>query len=222
MRTAKISDAVVRRLPLYLRILDQLAVHEGPDASLSSQELGERAGVSPALVRKDLAWFGEFGKQGVGYDVQYLRTALRKILHLDKEIRIALAGVGNLGLALARYHRRRYLSEPEFHLHIVALFDNDPAKWGEEIDGVPITPMSQMPEMVRRLGIRMGIITVPAEAAQEVANQMVRSGVRLILNFAPATLSLPEHVHVATADLSVELQRLSYYLDEDEASPVPH
>lgn len=211
-RPGKISEAVVRRLPLYLRVLDELA-EAGQTKLLSSQELGERAGVTPALVRKDLAWFGEFGKQGVGYDVHYLRSELRRILHLDKEIRIALVGVGSLGMALARYHRRRYLIEPDFNLHIVALFDTDPRKIGEVVDGVPISSLGELPVLVDRLGIRMAMIAVPAEAAQGVADRLAAAGVKAILNFAPVKLKVPPGVHVATADLSGELQCLAYYLD---------
>jgi len=211
-RAVKISDSVVRRLPLYLRVLDDLSQTQGVKL-LSSQELGERAGVTPALVRKDLAWFGEFGKQGVGYDVHYLRDELRRILHLDREVRIALVGVGSLGMALARYHRRRYLNEPDFHLHIVALFDTDARKIGEVVDGVPILPLDELPGIVDRLAIRMAMIAVPTEAAQGVADRLVRAGVKGILNFAPVKLKVPEHIHVAAADLSAELQCLAYYLE---------
>jgi len=113
MRLRKIPGAVVRRLPLYLRVLED-ATRDGDKELMSSQELGERAGVSPALVRKDLAWFGEFGKQGVGYDVNNLKAELRRILHLDRDIPIAIVGVGSLGHALARYFRRRYAADPGF------------------------------------------------------------------------------------------------------------
>ncbi|MBE3576378.1 MAG: redox-sensing transcriptional repressor Rex [Limnochordales bacterium] len=210
-RPIKISEAVVRRLPLYLRVLDDVAQTRGIKL-LSSQELGERAGVTPALVRKDLAWFGEFGKQGVGYDVHYLRNELRRILHLDREVRIALVGMGNLGVALARYHRRRYLNEPDFHLHIVAMFDSDPRKIGVLVEGVPVLPVAELPGLVERLNIKLAIIAVPAEAAQGVADQLVGAGVKGILNFAPMKLKVPEDVHVVTADLSAELQCLAFYL----------
>lgn len=181
---------------------------------MSSQELGERAGVSPALVRKDLAWFGEFGKQGVGYEVSYLRDELRRILNLDEDIRVALIGVGSLGHALARYNRARYQHDESFNIELVALFDSDPAKIGMQVDGMTVRPISDFPSCCREWNIRMAIITVPAEAAQEVADVVVGAGIKAILNFAPTKLLVPDGVQVATADLSLELQRLAYYLGD--------
>src|SRR5690554_8167659 len=122
MRTKKISAAVVRRLPIYLRVLEE-ATRDGDKELMSSQELGERAGVSPALVRKDLAWFGEFGKQGVGYEVDYLKQELRRILNLDREVKAALIGAGSLGRALARYNLARY-NDGKLNIRMVAIFDN--------------------------------------------------------------------------------------------------
>ncbi len=213
MRWKKISDAVVRRLPLYLRVLDEVSRDE--DRTLmSSQELGERAGVSPALVRKDLAWFGEFGKQGVGYEIAYLRDELRRILNLKDRIPVVLVGVGSLGQALTRYNRGRLQRDPSFSIEIAALFDSDPAKVGREVEGVPIYHVSELEERVRSYGAKMAIITVPADRAQEVADALVRAGIKGILNFAPTKLSVPEGVMVASADLSLELQRLAYYLED--------
>ncbi|WP_324670318.1 redox-sensing transcriptional repressor Rex [Geochorda subterranea] len=213
MRWKKISDAVVRRLPLYLRVLEE-AYHSGDVKLMSSQELGERAGVSPALVRKDLAWFGEFGKQGVGYEVRYLREELRKILNLDREIRVAVIGVGSLGHALVRYNQQRYREDQHFNLHVVALFDADPAKIHTRLDGLMIHPIDTLAEVTRREGLQMAIVTVPASAAQQVVDRCVEAGIRAILNFAPAKLTVPEGVHLANADVSLELQRLAYYLGE--------
>ncbi|MBO8142777.1 MAG: redox-sensing transcriptional repressor Rex [Firmicutes bacterium] len=211
MRLRKISGAVVRRLPLYLRVLEE-ASRDGDKELMSSQELGERAGVSPALVRKDLAWFGEFGKQGVGYDVNNLKMELRRILHLDRDIPIALVGVGSLGHALARYFRRRYATDPGFQLNIVALFDADPAKQGEVIDGLTVEAPDKIREVSRELSLRMAIIAVPADAAQDVVDQCVDAGIHLLLNFAPVKLRVPDGVHLVNADLSLELQRLAYYM----------
>ncbi|OUM98030.1 MAG: redox-sensing transcriptional repressor Rex [Firmicutes bacterium ZCTH02-B6] len=211
MRLRKISGAVVRRLPLYLRVLED-ATRDGDKELMSSQELGERAGVSPALVRKDLAWFGEFGKQGVGYDVNNLKAELRRILHLDRDIPIAIVGVGSLGHALARYFRRRYTADPGFHLNIVALFDEDPEKQGEIVEGLPVEAPDKVEERTRELGLKMAIIAVPAEAAQAVVDRVVGAGIKLLLNFAPVKLTVPEGVHMINADLSLELQRLAYYL----------
>jgi len=181
---------------------------------MSSQELGERAGVSPALVRKDLAWFGEFGKQGVGYEVSYLRDELRRILNLDEKIRVALVGVGSLGQALTRYNKNRTEQDRSFNIEIVALFDNDPRKFGKTIEGIAIRPVSELAQVVKELGVQMAIVTVPADQAQVVVDAVVQAGIRAILNFAPTKLVVPEGVHVASADLSLELQRLAYYLDD--------
>ncbi len=211
MRWKKISDAVIRRLPLYLRVLDELA--SDPNTQLiSSQELGVRAGVGPALVRKDLAWFGEFGKQGVGYEVEFLRDELRRILNLDQEIKVAIVGAGSLGAAFARYTHKRYSDDSCFNLNIVALFDNDPEKIGAQIDGIPVYGSEELKDKVEELDLQMAIIAVPAEYAQVAADQLVAAGVKAILNFAPVKLTVPEGVHLASADLSLELQRLAYYL----------
>lgn len=211
MRWNKISDAVIRRLPLYLRVLDDLA-NEGETELISSQELGLKAGVGSALVRKDLAWFGEFGKQGVGYEVDYLRDELRKILNLDQELPVALVGVGSLGGALARYHLKRFAEDPSFSLNLVALFDSDPKKVGTTVNGIPIFSLEQLEEQVQKLGIKMAMITVPADQAQEVADLLIKGGIQGILNFAPVKLRAPSGVQIASADLSLELQRLAYYI----------
>lgn len=213
MRWKKISDAVVRRLPLYLRVLEEVSRDEDRKL-MSSQELGERAGVSPALVRKDLAWFGEFGKQGVGYEISYLRDELRRILNLDENIRVALIGVGSLGQALTRYNKSRLQQDQSFNIEIVALFDSDPSKFGKSVDGLTISPISELAEKTKALGVRMAIITVPADQAQGVVDAVVAAGIRAILNFAPTKLVVPEGVRIANADLSLELQRLAYYLDD--------
>ncbi len=211
MRWNKISDAVVRRLPIYLRVLEEVSREERKNL-MSSQELGERAGVAPALVRKDLAWFGEFGKQGVGYQVDYLKNELCRILNLDREVRVGLIGVGALGHALARYNRARALGDETFRTHLVALFDNDPAKWGELVDDLEIWPVDALAGKVAELGLEMVIVTVPAQYAQEVVDRAVSAGIKAVLNFAPVKLIVPAGVHVANADLSLELQRLAYYL----------
>lgn len=211
MRLKKISGAVVRRLPIYLRVLEE-ASRDGDKELMSSQELGEKAGVSPALVRKDLAWFGEFGKQGVGYDVANLKAELRGILHLDKDIAIALIGVGSLGHALVRYFRRRYEADPTFHLNIVSLFDSAEGKQGQVIEGLTVESPELIPKRVPQHDIRMAIVAVPGEAAQDVVDRLVGAGVRLLFNFAPVKVNVADDVHVVNADLSLELQRLAYYM----------
>ncbi len=207
----RISDAVIRRLPLYLRVLEDVKEKQ---ASISSQELGARASVRPALVRKDLAWFGEFGKQGVGYDVEFLQDELRKILHLDAPIHMALVGVGSLGHALARYNRRRFVEDPIFTIKLVALFDVNPNLVGTTIDDIPVFHLDDIASVVPEMEIEMAIITVPAEAAQAVGTALTDAGVRAILNFAPVNLDVPGNIHVANADLSLELQRLAYYIGD--------
>lgn len=211
LRWNKISDAVVRRLPLYLRVLDEVA-RVGETQMISSQELGEKAGVGSALVRKDLAWFGEFGKQGVGYEVEFLRTELKRILNLDKVHKVVLVGAGSLGIALARYNIRRFESDDSFSLKIIGLFDQDPTKLGRIYEGIEVRPLAELESFVRENNVKMAIITVPADAAQDVAMQLVKGGIEAILNFAPIKLNVPEHVRVASTDLTLELQRLAYYL----------
>ncbi len=211
MRWNKISDAVIRRLPLYLRVLDELA-NESETESISSQELGIKAGVGPALVRKDLAWFGEFGKQGVGYEIGFLRDELRKILNLDGKLPVALVGVGSLGVALTRYHLKRFAEDSSFNLELVALFDSDPAKIGDSVEGIPVYALEDIPNQVKEKELKIVIVTVPANVAQEVTNQFIKAGIQGVLNFAPIKLKAPESVHVVAADLSLELQRLAYYV----------
>lgn len=213
MRLKRISGAVVRRLPIYLRVLDEASRDEDKQL-MSSQELGEKAGVSPALVRKDLAWFGEFGKQGVGYDVANLKAELQSILNLDKDIAIALVGVGSLGHALVRYFRRRYEDDSTFHLKIAALFDASEAKQGQRIEGLTVERPEVIAERVRERDIRMAIVSVPGHAAQGVVDALVNAGVRLLFNFAPVNVDIPEDVHIINADLSLELQRLAYYMKD--------
>jgi redox-sensing transcriptional repressor len=211
MRWNKISDAVIRRLPLYLRVLDELA-RESDTESISSQELGVKAGVGPALVRKDLAWFGEFGKQGVGSEIGFLRDELRKILNLDSKISVALVGVGSLGVALTRYHLKRYAEDESFNLELIALFDSDPAKIGMTVQGIPVFDLKDVAAQVKEKQLKIVIIAVPASDAQEVANAFIQAGIQGILNFAPIKLQAPDTVHVVAADLSLELQRLAYYI----------
>ena len=209
MRWTKISKAVIRRLPVYLRILDEVA----EDTQLiSSQELADRAGVGSALVRKDLAWFGEFGKQGVGYQVEFLRSELRKILNLNREFPMGLIGAGSLGAAVTRYSLRRYEEDSSFSVKLVALFDNDPEKIGGSIENIPIFSLDELAAKTKELNLELAMIAVPAEYAQEVANKVIKAGIKGILNFAPVKLQVPEDIQVANADVSLELQFLAYYL----------
>ncbi|MCD1260269.1 redox-sensing transcriptional repressor Rex [Paenibacillus athensensis] len=207
MKTLKISEAVVRRLPIYLRYLNELAMKN--TMTVSSQDLGHKLDLNPAQIRKDLAYFGEFGKKGIGYDVGYLIEKIRQILKLDRHLPVALVGAGNLGRALCNYNT--YLRND---MKIVAVFDDFPGKAGEAINNLLVQPMEELKETIARLGVRIGIITVPAAEAQNVAMQFVEAGVEAILNFAPVIIKVPGDVRVHHADFTTELQSLAYYLDE--------
>lgn len=203
---------MIRRLVLYLRILSEMDLGTGPNY-ISSQELGDRAGVSPAQVRKDLASFGEFGKQGVGYEAHYLRDELRSILNLDRRINVAIFGYGELGTALTRYVSRRASRDEHYPFRIAAIFDSDPKKVGRTVEpGVQISPPEALPDVMTKEPLDIVIITVPASAAQTVTDLCVQGGVRAILNFAPTKLFVPENVRVHYSDVSLELQQLAFYL----------
>jgi redox-sensing transcriptional repressor len=204
--TTKISDAVVRRLPIYLRFLNELRLNEV--RTVSSQDLGRRLELNPAQIRKDLAYFGDFGKKGIGYDVNYLIEKIRHILKLDRDIAVALVGAGNLGKALSNYNA--YLKD---NMKIVALFDAMPDKVGDNINNLMVQPMSELVGTIMQRNVKVGIITVPASEAQAVANDFVKSGVEAILNFAPAIIRVPANVRVHYADFTIDLQSLAYYLD---------
>jgi redox-sensing transcriptional repressor len=204
--TIKRSEAVVRRLPIYLRYLN--ALEKSGVVTVSSQDLGQRLDLNPSQIRKDLAHFGEFGKKGIGYDVIYLIEKIRQILKLDQDIHVALVGAGNLGRALCNYNI--YLRD---HMKIVALFDAAPDKIGEQISNLLVLPMEMMDAMIQQQNIRIGIITVPAHEAQDVADRFVAAGVEAILNFAPATIKAPAHIRIQHADFTTELQSLAFYLD---------
>ncbi len=197
---------VVARLPIYLRALSQIK-EEGKEIT-SSQDLGDRLGISPAQIRKDLSHFGEFGKQGTGYNVSYLIEQLRRILHADRDWKIVLVGAGDLGHAMAHYTGFRKQG-----LYIVGVFDNDPEKIGQRWGSLTVMDSSQMEEFIRREGVKIAILAVPAKVAQEVAERLVSAGIRAILNYAPVVLRLPEDVLVEHIDPVAHLQYMTYYLD---------
>jgi len=198
-------DVAIKRLPVYLRVLAELEA-AGSDV-VSSADLARRTGFSSEQIRKDLAYFGSFGTRGVGYSTAGLASGIRRVLGLDREVAAVLVGAGHLGTALARYNVGR-----EQHVNLVAIFDIDPAKLGQELGGTRVRSVTELPAVVRRLGVRLGVIAVPAAAAQTVAEDLVGAGVVALLNFAPVKLSLPAHVQVQNIDLSLELQALAYYL----------
>lgn len=205
MKQTKISEAVVRRLPIYLQVLNEMLNREVQ--TVSSQDLGVKLDLNPAQIRKDLAYFGEFGRKGVGYDVVYLIEKIRQILKVDQTIKVALVGAGNLGHALCNYNK--YSKD---NMQITAVFDIHPNKIGTSINNLKVLPMSDLAQTVAEQKIRIGIITVPAFEAQNVANQFVEAGVEGILNFAPAILRVPDEVRIQNADFTKELLSLAYYL----------
>ncbi len=198
-------DIVVGRLPLYLRTLTYLA-EEGREIT-SSQELGDRLGISSAQIRKDLSHFGEFGKQGTGYDIRFLSQQLRRILHLEQEWDIALVGAGGLGHALVHYGG---FASKGFRITII--FDRDPQKIGKKLGEFEIFDAEAMPTIIRDKGIEVAIIAVTANGAQTVADTLIESGVRAILNYAPITLSVPPYILVQYIDPVIHLQHMTYYL----------
>ncbi|NLW47001.1 MAG: redox-sensing transcriptional repressor Rex [Firmicutes bacterium] len=205
-RERKAPDVVVRRLPLYLRALKVLDHNELP--IISSEQLAQMVGTSAGQVRKDLSYFGVFGKQGVGYQTAALRDEFRRILKLDHEIRVGLIGVGNLGAALVRYHQKSPVHRP---LQIAALFDSDPKKIGRKFAEVEVFSMEQLPEKITEFQIKLMILAFPATNVQEVVDLCVAKGVKSFLNFVPAPIRIPAGVKLHTSDVTMELQSLAYY-----------
>ncbi len=199
-----VPDIVVSRLPLYLRTLTRLQ-EEGKEVT-SSQELATRLGFSSAQIRKDLSHFGEFGKQGTGYHIAFLKDQLKTILNLDMMWDVALIGVGDLGHALANYGR---FTRKGFR--IAALFDSDPKKIGTIVNGVTVQAVDEMIDTIRQKGIRIAILAVPVNVAQKTAEKLVEAGVRAILNYAPVTLTVPAEVKVQNIDPIAHLQKMTYY-----------
>lgn len=204
--TEQIPDIVISRLPVYLRELTRLAEEEGK-VNTSSHELGQRLGISSAQIRKDLSHFGEFGKQGTGYHIGYLIDQLREILHLTQEWQVALVGAGYLGHALAHYQGFEHRG-----FRIAWVFDNDPTKINEEIDGLIVRDVADMDEILAESGVKMAILVVPAGVAQAITDQLVAAGVCAILSYAPIHLKVPEGVHVSYSDPVVQMQRMTFYL----------
>ena len=195
----------IHRLSVYMRCLREL--EEDGVTTISSQELAERFNLNSAQVRKDLKYFGEFGVRGIGYYVTRLRAELQKILGLDREWPVALVGFGNLGAAL--FHHKGFSRQG---FKIVAIFDDDPAKMGREVEGTPILGTRDLERELRARGIQIGVVAVPAEGAQTVVDLLVAGGVKAILNFAPARLRVRREVRLQNVDLSIELETLSFYL----------
>jgi redox-sensing transcriptional repressor len=204
VRERPIPEATVGRLPVYLRELVDLA--ESGVTTASSEALAGAAGVNSAKVRKDLSHLGSYGTRGVGYDVAYLIHQIRRELGLTQHWSIVIVGVGNLGHALANY---RGFGERGFQ--VAALVDADPEKVGERVGGLAVHHLDDLSRLVRKHDVAIGVIATPATAVQDVADRLVAAGVRSILNFAPATISVPPGVSVRKVDLAVELQILAFY-----------
>jgi redox-sensing transcriptional repressor len=203
-------DVVIRRLPLYARSLRYL-LQEGL-TSVSSQDLGARINVTAAQIRKDLSYFGEFGKQGIGYDVEKLLGHIERILGLNQEWKVGLVGIGHLGEAIARYEGFRTQG-----IRITALFDADARKVGTQLNDIPIHNLDQMSATIRDQDIRMAIIAVPANHAQEVADRLVSAGVKAILSYAPTVVQVPAGVWVRYIDPVAIIHSMTYYLAHEEA-----
>jgi redox-sensing transcriptional repressor len=202
---ANIPDIVIGRLPIYLRALTRLVV-EGQEVT-SSHELGRRLGISSAQIRKDLSHFGGFGKQGTGYQISYLVDQLRQVLKVDQEWEVAVIGAGDLGTALLHY---KGFADRGFR--IACVFDNSPQKIGKKIGDYVVRPMDDMQKVIQERGIKIAMIAVPADKAQEVANTLIEVGIRAILNYAPMTLNVPADVKVQYIDPVIQMQRMTFYL----------
>jgi redox-sensing transcriptional repressor len=201
----KVADSTVRRLSLYLRFLDDF---EGQGVeTVSSEALAQRGGTTSAQVRKDLSFFGSFGKRGLGYYVPELAQRLRQILGLGRRYRVAMIGAGKIGSALVQY---RGFTQRGFD--IVAIFDNDPAKIGTQWNGLTVLPIDRLEQELKAQQVDMAVLVTPGEAAQAVADRVVGQGVKAILNFAPVQLNVPDDVVVKTVNLALELETLSYAL----------
>ncbi|MBN2116032.1 MAG: redox-sensing transcriptional repressor Rex [Anaerolineales bacterium] len=206
MNTNRIPDIIIGRLPVYLRALQQLS--EKGILTTSSQELGEIIGISAAQIRKDISQFGEFGKQGTGYSVPFLIERLRDILKVDRVWEVVIVGMGDIGHALARYNG---FTNRGFRISMV--FDNDPQKIGEKVGEYEVLDTAKLAEKVKQNRIKIAMLTVPAASAQEIADQLVRAGIKAILNYAPTSLNVPGNVRVQYIDPATHLQRMTYYLD---------
>lgn len=210
MKTLRVPEATITRISVYSRFLERL--DRRGVVTVSSGEIAYGVGVSPAQVRKDLAYFGEFGTRGVGYNVKDLMRYTLKILGLDEPWPLVLVGAGNLGYALCTY---KGFNDRGFS--IIGVFDNDLTKIGKKIIDLEVHPLEKLPEIVARHKVKVGIIAVPPRGAQDVADMMVKNGMHGILNFAPVALSVPDDVEVRNVDLSVKLEILTFNLGMHES-----
>lgn len=211
---SSVPRAVIGRLSLYLRELQRL-VRDGK-ATTSSTQIGRLLGFTDAQVRKDLAYFGQFGYPGIGYRCEELIEEIKRILGTDRQWPVALIGAGNLGRALLGY---KGFADQGFHL--VAAFDVDAEKVGKKIGSVDIFPLGDLPMKAEELAIRLAVVTVPTESAPEVAEKLIEAGIDGILNFAPVTLSTTSAAHIQGVDLAIELEQLSFAVVHEIPPPSP-
>jgi redox-sensing transcriptional repressor len=205
MNNQNVPDVIVSRLPVYLRALQRLA--DVGISNTSSQELGEKVGISAAQIRKDLSQFGEFGKQGTGYHIPFLIERISQILNVDRIWDVAVVGMGDIGHAVARYNG---FSNRGFR--VTMCFDSSPNKIGRKVDDFEIRDSKNMIEDIRAAEIKIAMLCVPASVAQDVADQLVEAGVRGILNYAPLKLIVPSNVRLQHIDPAIGLQRITYYI----------
>jgi redox-sensing transcriptional repressor len=200
-----VPDIVIGRLPIYLRALTHL-LEEGQKVT-SSKEMAERLGISSAQIRKDLSHFGEFGKQGMGYNIAHLRDQIRRILQVNRIWSVAVVGAGDLGHAIVQYGGFEGRG-----FRVACVFDNNPEKIGRRLGKFEICDVAEMPEKLKEMGIAVAIVAVPASAAQAVVDALVEGGVQAILNYAPITVTVPPEVRMQYIDPVTHLQRMTYYL----------
>ena len=208
MNPLDIPEIVIRRLPLYLRALKRMA-EEGQSVT-SSQEMASRLGISATQIRKDLSYFGEFGKQGTGYDTQFLCSQLEAILQVSKRWKIAVVGAGDLGCAVLRYTQFE-----DGGFVVAAVFDRDSQKIGRKMGQLEVLAVARLRQVIQEQDIRIAILAVPAGEAQAVANLLVEAGIRGILSYAPMPLELPPNIQVHYIDPVIGLQSMTYYLSPD-------
>ncbi len=207
MKKKNIPSITINRLSIYHRCLEKITEKEKGLEIISSFKIAEMTGINSAQIRKDLAYFGEFGKRGLGYPLIDLSRELKKILGLDKKWSVIIAGAGNLGKALIKYkgfQKRGFI--------IKGIFDNNPAKIGKKLDHIFIYDIKGVEKFIQAENINIGILVVPADSAQEVADKMVAGGIKAILNFAPVHIVLPPEIKIHNVDLSIEFEGLTYYL----------
>jgi redox-sensing transcriptional repressor len=209
MTSKRIADSTVRRLSLYLRFLEEF--ENAGLTTVSSEELAARGGTTSAQVRKDLSFFGSFGKRGLGYQVGELTQRMRRILGLERDWRVVIVGIGKIGSALAQYEGFQQRG-----FRVVGLYDTDPAKVGREVDGLRVRPIESLAEDNRERPVDIAVIAVPAAAAQRVVDQVVAAGITGVMSFAPIQLHVPADVTLNTVNMAMELERLSFALSNRE------